>query len=246
MRSTAWSGTDSRGSSCAAIQTIAATISACTPRRPAAHGISSITGAQPSNGGCDFLPDPDHPASETAIFWRPELLASVLILQPAPADFHTARSLDRLNPDQDTVLTLPGGDRAILLGDPDGDHHLVADAIELGRPLAVLLPLDDSFHIRAEAALRLHRRLSGRAAGPIPRALTLTPRHRQRLTRMVRAIDGRSSGATYREIATVLFNASRQSATEWKTSSIRAQTIRLVRDAQEMILGGYRRLLTGR
>lgn len=94
--------------------------------------------------------------------------------------------------------------------------------------------------------MRLHRRLSGRAAGPIPRALTLTPRHRLRLVRMVRAIDGRSSGATYREIAAVLFNVSRQSATEWKTSSTRGQTIRLVRDAQKMILGGYLHLLAGR
>ncbi len=208
--------------------------------------ISSITGAQRSDGGCDFLLDPDRPASETAIFWRPELFASVLILQAAPADFRTARRFDSFDPNHETHLTLPGGESGILLGDPDGDHHLVADAIELGQPLAILLPLDDSFHIRAEAALRFQRRLSGRAAGPIPRVLTLTPRHRLRLTRMVRAIDGRSSGATYREIAAVLFNASRQSATEWKTSSIRAQTIRLVRDAREMILGGYRRLLAGR
>jgi hypothetical protein len=62
---------------------------------------------------------------------------------------------------------------------------------------------------------------------------------------MVRALDGRSSGASYREIAAVLFETHRRSATEWKTSSIRAQTIRLVKDAQMMMRGGYLRLLAG-
>jgi hypothetical protein len=235
---------DSLGSFCAAIPIIEATTSACTPHLAHTRAISSFTGAQRSDGGCDFLQDPDQSRCDVTIFWRPEVFPSVLILQPAPADFSTANALNRLA--HDASIALPSGDSGILFADTDGDHHLVTDAIQRGQPLAVLLPLDSNFHIRAEAALRLHRRLSGRAAGPIPRALTLTPRHRLRLTRMVRAIDGRSSGATYREIAAVLFKTSRQSASEWKTSSIRAQTIRLVHDAHDMILGGYRRLLAGR
>ena len=135
---------------------------------------------------------------------------------------------------------------AIVLADPGGDHHLVVGTINPTQPLAVLLPLDDRFNIRAEAALRFQRRLFGRAAGPLPRALSLTPRHRLRLVRMVRALDGQTSGATYREIAGVLFDTPGQSATEWKTSPIRAQTIRLVKDAQTMMRGGYLRLLAGR
>ena len=203
-------------------------------------------GVQPRNGGYDFLLDPDRSASETAIFWRPELVASVLMLEAAPAVFRTARRLEQLDLTRVTPHALPGGEGAIVLADPDGDHCLVADAIGPTQPLAVLLPLDDNFHIRAEAALRFQRHLFGRAAGPLPRALTLTPRHRLRLVRMVRAFDGRSAGATYREIAGVLFDRQWQSATEWKMSSIRAQTIRLVKDAQTMMHGGYLRLLAGR
>ncbi len=168
------------------------------------------------------------------------------MLAGAPAGFHTAKRLEQLDLTHATLHTQPEGEGAIILADPDGDHHLVAGAIDAAQPLAVLLPLDDNFHIRAEAALRFQRRLFGRAAGPLPRALTLTPRHRLRLVRMVRALDGRSAGATYREIAGVLFDTSWQSATEWKTSSIRAQTIRLVKDAQTMMHGGYLRLLAGR
>lgn len=136
--------------------------------------------------------------------------------------------------------------RKAALADPSGDHHLVVGSTDPRQPLAVLLPLDDRFHVRVEAALRFQRRLFGRGAGPPPRALTLTPRHRQRLVRMVRSLDGRCSGATYREIAAVLFATHRQSAVEWKTSSIRAQTIRLVKGAETMMRGGYLRLLAGR
>jgi hypothetical protein len=168
------------------------------------------------------------------------------MLEAAPAVFRTARRLEQLDLTHATLHAQPGGEGAIILADPDGDHHLVAGAIDPAQPLAVLLPLDDNFHIRAEAALRFQRLLFGRAAGPLPRALTLTPRHRLRLVRMVRALDGRFSGASYREIAGVLFDTPRQSATEWKTSSIRAQTIRLVKDAQAMMHGGYLRLLAGR
>lgn len=190
--------------------------------------------------------DPDRSANETAIFWLPELVASVLMLEAAPSVFRTARRLEQLDLTHATLHAQPSGEDAIILADPDGDHHLVVGAIDPAQPLAVLLPLDDNFHIRAEAALRFQRRLFGRTAGPPPRALTLTPRYRLRLVRMVRALDGRSSGATYREIAAVLFEAHQQSATEWKTSSIRAQAIRLVKDAETMVRGGYLRLLAGR
>jgi len=221
-------------------------MNACAARSLTGQALHRRIGAPPRDGGCAFLLDPDRSASETAIFWRPEIVASVLLIETAPAVFRAARRLEHLNLTDATLHTQPGGGRAFLLADPGGDHHLIVSATDPTEPLAVLLPLDDRFHIRTEAALRFHRRLLGRAAGPLPRALMLTPRHRLRLTRMVRALDGRSSGATYREIAAVLFESHQRSATEWKTSSIRAQTIRLVKDAQTMVRGGYLRLLAGR
>lgn len=221
-------------------------MTACVARRPVRLAFHCPLRAPLRNGGCDFLLDPDRSAHETAIFWQPELVPSVLILEAAPAVFRKARRLDQLDLAHATLHAPRDSETAIILADPAGDHHLVVGAINPAEPVAVLLPLDDSFHIRAEAAMRLQRRLFGRAAGPLPRALTLTPRHRLRLVRMVRALDGRFSGASYREIAGVLFDTPWQSATEWKTSSIRAQTIRLVKDAHTMMRGGYLRLLAGR
>lgn len=219
---------------------------AFTGPQQAGQALHRDKGAPPRNGDCAFLIDPDRSAHETTIIWRPEYVASVLLLEAAPAVFRTARRLEQLDLTLATVHTLRGNGAAIVLPHPGGDHHLILGAIDPAQPLAVLLPLDDSFHIRAEAALRFQRRLFGRATGPPPRALALTPRHRLRLVRMLRALDGKSSGATYREIASVLFATHQQSAIEWKTSSIRAQTIRLVKDAETMMRGGYLRLLAGR
>ena len=63
---------------------------------------------------------------------------------------------------------------------------------------------------------------------------------------MLRACDGRRVGAAYREIAGALHGAGRIADEPWKTSSLRDATLRLVRDGQAMIQGGYLRLLDGR
>lgn len=214
--------------------------------RQARPGLHRSIGERPRNGGCAFLLDPRRSANEISVFWRPEVLASVLQLEAAPDVFRSGSRLPKLELARAARHTQQGEGQAVLLADPSGEHQLIIGAVGPTQPLAVVLPLDESFHIRAESALRLHRRLTGRAAGPMARALSLTPRHRQRLVRMVRALDGRSMGASYREIATVLFETQRLSATEWKTSSIRAQTIRLARDAESMMRGGYLRLLAAR
>ena len=75
---------------------------------------------------------------------------------------------------------------------------------KVGAPVAVLLPLDQLFDIRAAAALRLWRALAGRTPGPDPGALT--PERRGRLILALRALDGRLERATYPEIAAALFD----------------------------------------
>ncbi len=62
---------------------------------------------------------------------------------------------------------------------------------------------------------------------------------------MVRALEGNLSDASYREIAEALFGTDAVTRYAWKTSSIRGQTIRLVKDAIGMMRGGYRKLLRG-
>lgn len=93
--------------------------------------------------------------------------------------------------------------------------------------------------------LRFHRRLLGRAAGPLPRGWPLTAYRLARLDLMLRALDLHDGGATYREIAVALGRdeAARLSASDWKMSAARSFVVRLVRDGIAMMNGDYRKLL---
>lgn len=165
------------------------------------------------------------------------MLPSVVTLTTAPdgtADPRLgldARSLQSLlaAQDEDQVLALRG---ARLRLHRDG---------EVGEPLAVLLPLDQLFDIRAAAALRLWRALTGRKPGPD--LGMLTPERRNRLILALRALDGRLERATYPEIAAVLFETEPISKRDWISHELRDQTGRLVRLGFSMMRGGYRRLL---
>jgi hypothetical protein len=114
-------------------------------------------------------------------------------------------------------------------------HNQVSD------PVAVLLPLDQLFDVRATAALRLWRALSGRTPGPDPGVLT--PERRNRLILALRALDGRLDGATYPEIAAILFDTEPISKRDWISHELRDQTGRIIRLGFSMMRGGYRRLL---
>ncbi|MBG6162799.1 hypothetical protein IWQ54_002462 [Labrenzia sp. EL_195] len=71
----------------------------------------------------------------------------------------------------------------------------------------------------------------------------LTPQKRLRFKAMLRAVDGRSNGAPYREIAQRFFGAGRVASEPWKTSSLRDTTLRLVQNGLAMVDGGYLDLL---
>src|SRR3546814_14160908 len=101
-------------------------------------------GAPPRNGDCAFLIDPDRSAHETAIFWRPEFVASVLLLEAAPAVFRMARRLEQLALSLANVHAQRGSGAAIEPPPPGGDMHLVVGALDPAQPLAGLPPLAPS------------------------------------------------------------------------------------------------------
>lgn len=109
-------------------------------------------------------------------------------------------------------------------------------------PAAVVIPLDEDFGVRADAALRLWRVTTGRPRGRPPDRLTRQRRHRLGLT--LRALDGRLADETYRTIAQILFGRSRIPAgAGWKTHELRDRTIRLARAGLKLMRGGYLDLL---
>lgn len=194
-------------------------------------------------GGCPFATAPDDLSEPVA--WRPELTAITVILDAAPEGFATAAPVDPRTLGA-LLVDLSGIEgRHVIVDDAAGEHRLWLRDQRPGRPLAAVIPLDKDFITRIASLLRFHRRLLGRAAGPLPRGWPLTAYRLARLDLMLRAMDLRQSGATYREIATALGrdDAARLSASDWKMSASRSFVVRLVRDGIAMMNGDYRKLL---
>ncbi|WP_449043495.1 DUF2285 domain-containing protein [Paracoccus versutus] len=122
-------------------------------------------------------------------------------------------------------------------------HLLRLAGVDANAPLAVVIPLDADGLDRIEAATRLLCVLMQRSLPPDRR---VTERQRRRARQMLQAIDGRMSGASYREIARAIYGADRVGDEPWKTSALRDAVMGFVRDARTMIGGGYRRLLRRR
>jgi hypothetical protein len=185
------------------------------------------------------------PADKSPAIWRPELIPPTILLVEAPDGFSEAHELaeDDFELARASVRNADGVQ--VVVEDPSGDHRVWLREPREGQKLAALLPLDEDFRLRVLSLVRFQRRLAGRASGPPPKAWLITRRHRRRLILMVRALDGHLAEASYREIADALYGAEAVARYAWKTSSIRGQTIRLVKDAVRMMRGGYRELLRG-
>ncbi|KDE19148.1 hypothetical protein AZ09_13895 [Acetobacter aceti 1023] len=104
----------------------------------------------------------------------------------------------------------------------------------------VILPLDKFLELRAEAVLRLWRALFGRPEGRRPHDFPQQTRDRHIL--MLRALDGRAAGASYRKLAEGLLGFRGRKA-DWENDPRKNQVRRLVADGRYYVRGGYRDLL---
>ncbi|CCJ05584.1 Uncharacterized protein BN69_0133 [Methylocystis sp. SC2] len=127
----------------------------------------------------------------------------------------------------------------LILGAGHREHRLwlpgppVPDA-----SLSALIPVDKSAPTRSAATLRFLRDIDGGSSAGAAQI------HDKRISEMLRALDGHLAKASYRAIAQQLFGHERLNREPWKTSSLRAMTIRLVRGGIGLMRGGYRKLLT--
>lgn len=195
------------------------------------------------DGGCPFATAPDDLSNP--VVWRPELTAVTVILDAAPDGFETASPVDSRTLGA-LLADLAGIDgRHVIVADAAGEHRLWLREATPGQPLAAVIPLDKDFLTRIASLLRFHRRLLGRAATDPPRGWPLTAYRLARLDLILRALDLRHSGATYRQIAAELGreDATKLSASDWKMSASRSFVVRLVRDGIAMMNGDYRKLL---
>jgi hypothetical protein len=197
----------------------------------------------PGTGGCTGVLDPALPAEQANVIWRPEKLPDAVVLSKAPDGFQQTKALRQSILSKAVAITkaadgvhalLPWGQQLCQL---DGDDEA---------PSAIVIPLDEDFLLRIAAAIRFNRMIALGSGEPTPEDARLTAQHRTRLIQMLRALDGRLSDATYREIASYIFGPGPAHEKGWKTHPVRAQTIRLVKDAIKIVNRGYLKLLRGR
>jgi hypothetical protein len=136
------------------------------------------------------------------------------------------------NDDWHGLWRVSGGDHRFWLTNapPDGPTNFV-----------VILPLDALFELRAEAALRFWLALAERPPGQHRHDLPRQTRDRHIL--ILRALDAKLAGASYRVIAEALLGFRGRSKTDWEVSSLKNKVRRLVADGLFYMRGGYRELL---
>ena len=120
-----------------------------------------------------------------------------------------------------------------------------------GQKISYLLSADESLETRLTALQFFNSRPSGQTVSTVASPLRPTPYQSHRFLLMLKLLDALDEAAgknpTTRELATILgLSQTDLRAIDWKTSSARRQTQRLVVEARQMAASGYRDLLSAR
>ncbi len=186
--------------------------------------------------GLRFGADPVIAAPEAEVFWRPDAAPGLVV--PFEQDAGVASSPQR--------SWRPSGagrraDDGLHVRTPEGLQLQYRGSARPGEPLLVVLTFDQDFGLRVRAVERLNRAVAGLAAP----ASQVTAAQRERLAKSLVALDGDLAGDSYRAIAAAVFGPDPIERELWRTSSVRAATIRLVQAGRRMMRGGYLKLLRG-
>ena len=195
-----------------------------------------------SIGGWFFAADPERSFLEQTVFWAPEAVPTIVPVRPALlAGSHTHVRLDLNELNESQFRQGPDGWHAVL--HLRGVEHRIwlKEAPIIAAAYSVEFPFDRDFEFRAVAGMRLWRGLNGRPQGAPPHAISA--HRRRRIALALRASDARRDGATYREIAEIMFPSERISARDWGTHDLRNRIIRLAQTGLTLVRGGYRALL---
>ncbi|MBA5775547.1 DUF2285 domain-containing protein [Stappia sp. F7233] len=197
----------------------------------------------PHLGGCDFADTLSSPASASSVFWRGDCHTNVLPVEAFPAGFvGDADSFDLLNvPHPVTVLRSLDGEHVLIC---DGPRSLRLDVIAgslLSGPVRLGYCLSGFAGVEAKV-MTLRRLLALERLGRLPSALFHPERKARRWGMVLQAYDGMRAGASQREIATILYGEERVRA-DWEAGYLRTRVQRLIRAADEMIVGGGYRVL---
>ena len=202
--------------------------------------------ARRAHGASTFAEDPAIPVPAARILWDEALDPGTLVVRAEPVG----------RPDPDAVdLDALADLLTVVGGDGRSEHAVLSDGWR-----RIRLDIDQGT-LRRGGRVRLRYHLSGLVSVepkllPIRRLLALCDAGRfapglfppdRRLPRWIeflRVADARASGASYRDIALVLYGEDR-TRDEWhdRGRSLHSRVRRLVAGARDMAAGGYRGLL---
>jgi hypothetical protein len=167
----------------------------------------------------------------------PRVLRATKLVDPAgPTQVVELSRLDSVRQEVD------GGHEHTRWSSAAGTHHLIIDRQDDAPQIdAIVLPLDDAFEIRVDAARRFWRALNGRPVGQVYGALPRQSKLRHILN--LRAHDGRRSGATQRGIAETLLTNESIASRDWRDHPSRHKVGAILRRANRLVASGYRDLL---
>jgi hypothetical protein len=181
------------------------------------------------------------------VLWTPELSPTTIILDAAPTDFANATvinvaALGEIVADHDA-----SDGRHMVIASPNGLHRLWLREIKPNGSLAVIIPADRNFAQRIAAVTRFERRLRGTVPEQPPPGYRPTAFQRNRLSLLLNLLDAEKAGASRRTMASTFLyrNSAPMDRAEWKGSSQRRRTQRMIDEAKQIMASGYRDLLRG-
>lgn len=199
-------------------------------------------------GACAFPICPQVSAEVNPATWLAEVAPAVIVLAPAPPGLIGIVAESILLGRSIVSDISDRGDRHLVLTDSTAIHRLMVVSPDHRAGHHVAIVPDDCWGIRRAA---LDQFVGGNSGDGIGRLQPTSAQH-HRLILMLRILDYLNATEppepTLRSIAeTVLFpRRDLGRAIEWKCSSERRQTQRLVSSARQLMQGGYRQLLKGK
>ena len=194
------------------------------------------------HGALNFPIDPDLSARSDPAIWRAEENPNIVILSGSGAVKAARAACDLI-----AKRASNAGDH-LVLADTGARHRLLVMASARLGGDNYLIPQDQSVPIRLAALDAFHRCVDGSAVPTKRYPLRPTTYQSRRLHLLLAILDNLArapEGVTLREIAGTLVyrGLSAQRAIDWKSSSQRRQTQRLVAEARRMASHGYLDLL---
>ncbi|MEP2726003.1 DUF2285 domain-containing protein [Roseibium sp.] len=206
----------------------------------------SPPGEWPVRGASNFLFDPCLPAAHSPAIWRHEDNPGVVVVQAHDGDALLEATLGRR---KIIAEAQTGRGRHLVIAGPRARHRVLVAQCAVPSPAGYLVAADGPLELRLAALSAFLAHPSRSKAVRARAALKPTAYQAYRLQLLLAILDrlDQPSGAqpTMRQIASDLIypDTSGGRAIDWKTSSDRRHTQRLVAEARRMRDAGFRALL---